>query len=58
MAFVIIGLIAGRRPGQPSSPREQFWKIASYAAIAVVVYCWYLDFANISHFLKHSSSSM
>jgi rhomboid protease GluP len=53
----VAGLIAGR-PGQPSSPREQFWKIVSYAAIAVVLYCWYLDFANISHFLEHSSRSM
>jgi rhomboid protease GluP len=49
----VVGLIAGR-PGQPASPREQFWKVVAYTAVAIVLYCWYLDFANISYYLKHS----
>jgi rhomboid protease GluP len=53
----VVGLAAGR-PGHPSSPKETFWKIAAYLSVAVVLVCWYFDFANISHFLKHSSDSM
>jgi rhomboid protease GluP len=53
----LVGLIAGR-PGHPGSPRETFWKVVSYLAIALVLFCWYLDFANISYLLKHSSGSM
>ena len=49
----VVGLIAGR-PGHPASPREQFWKVVAYTAVAIVLYCWYLDFANISYYLKHS----
>jgi hypothetical protein len=51
----LVGLIAGR-PGNPASPRELFWKFAAYASIAVVLFCWYRDFANISYFLKHAGS--
>lgn len=53
----IVGMIAGR-PGHPGSPRELIWKVAAYAGIAVVLLSWYLDFANISVFLKHSAGSM
>ncbi len=49
----LVGAVA-RLPGKPDSPREMFWKIAAFACVALVVYCWYQDFANISHQL-HSS---
>jgi rhomboid protease GluP len=52
-----VGLVAGR-PGHPGSARELFWKICAYAAVALVVFCWYKDFAYISYFLKHSAGSM
>jgi rhomboid protease GluP len=53
----IVGLMAGR-PGHPNSPRELFWKIAAYSALALVLLCWYKDFAFISQMLKHSGGSM
>ena len=53
----LVGWIAGR-PGHPASPRERFWKVLAYCAIALVLFCWYKDFANISQLLKHSTTSM
>ena len=53
----LVGVIA-RRPGNPASPRELFWKFAAYAAVALVLFCWYRDFANISHFLRQAGSTV
>jgi rhomboid protease GluP len=53
----VIGWIV-RLPGHPASPREMFWKIVAYVCIAIVLLCWYKDFAYISYILKHSSGSM
>jgi rhomboid protease GluP len=54
---LIVGFIAGR-PGLPGTPRETFWRVAAAAAIAVVLLSWYLDFAYISHLLRHSPLAM
>ena len=53
----LVGAVAGR-PGHPASPRELFWKVMAYVAVAVVFLCWYRDFAFISYVLKHSQASM
>jgi rhomboid protease GluP len=53
----IVGVIAGR-PAHPSAPRETFWKVVAYSAIALVLFCWYQDFLHISFLLKHSDASM
>ena len=53
----LVGMVAGR-PGTPGSSREMFWKFAAIIAVAFVAYCWYLDFAFLSHLLRHSDVSM
>jgi rhomboid protease GluP len=53
----IVGVLSGR-PGHPGSRREVFWKVMAYCAIALVVLCWYDDFAFISQVLKHSGATM
>jgi len=49
----LVGIVAGR-PGHPSAPRELFWKITAALCLAVVLLCFYDDFAFLSRALRSS----
>jgi len=49
----LVGIIAGR-PGHPAAPREMFWKTVAALCLALVLVCFFFDFAFVSRALRNS----